>query len=212
MKCLIVDDEHLARKVLETYISRMPDLELVGTCENALAAMQTLRQHAVDLMFLDIHMPDLTGLELIRSLRRPPQVILATAYSEHALESYELNVVDYLLKPVSFERFVQAVNKAQPLPPAQAAAIPSPSLPTQADHLFVKVDYEWLRIDYQDILYVEGMREYVNIQTAARRHIVYQSLKKMVELLPDQQFMRVHKSYIVSLPSISRIYGHTIVV
>lgn len=210
MKCLIIDDEHLARKVIQTYLDRIPDMEVVASCENALTAMQALRQHQIDLIFLDIHMPDLTGLELIRSLRHPPQLILVTAYAEYALEGFDLNVVDYLLKPVSFERFIQALNKCQPLPPPPSASAAEPSPPGK-DHLFVKVDYEWIRIDFQDILFVEGMREYVNIQTNAGRHIVYQSLKKMADLLPAHQFMRVHKSYIVSLARINRIYGNTIV-
>lgn len=219
MNCLIVDDEHLSRKLLRTYLDRLPNMTVAGDCENATQALAFLHKHPVDLLLLDIQMPDLTGLELLKTLHRPPMVILITAYAEHALEGYELNVIDYLLKPVSFERFVQAVNKAaeqyqlrqsaqSPAPPTPQPSAPAPT----KDHFFVKVDYKWLKIRYEDILYIEGMREYVNIQTHERRHIVYQSMKYLEGLLAERSFARTHKSYIVALNKIESLYGNTLVI
>ena len=214
MKCLIVDDEHLARQLLASYLDRMPGMELVGSCEDALSALKILREQPIDVLLLDIQLPDLTGLELLKTLSHTPQVILITAYAEHALQGFELDVADYLLKPVSFERFVQAINKValrlEPSTPIASplSAFPQP-LPTP-DHIFVKVDYQLLKIRFADIRYIEGMREYVSLQTAERRHLIYQSLRKLEELLSDQQFVRVHKSYLVSLPHIDRIHGNTL--
>ncbi|MEZ4827871.1 MAG: LytTR family DNA-binding domain-containing protein [Bacteroidia bacterium] len=210
MNCLIVDDEHLARKLLAAYISKIPGLTLAGECENALDATAFLREEKIDLMFLDIQMPDLTGVELLRSLHYKPQVILVTAYAAYALEGYELNVTDYLLKPVSFERFVQAVNKAS----EQHRLRSQPETEIRAeqgkDYFFVKVDYKLVKIRYDEILFVEGMREYVNIQTPRKRHIVYQSMKNMEALLPEGKFARVHKSYIVALDKIQSTYGNVV--
>ncbi|GAB4404823.1 MAG: LytTR family DNA-binding domain-containing protein [Bacteroidia bacterium] len=216
MNCLIVDDEYPARTLLSAYLSKLPDLRLVGACDSALAAGGILRQQAVDLIFLDIQMPDLSGLDLLRTLADPPMAILVTAYGEHALEGYNLDVVDYLLKPVAFERFVQAVNKAaelqrlrKVLPPATTT---SPAPQPGPDHFFVKVDAQLLRVRFDDILFIEGMREYVNIQTPQRRHIVYQAMKNLEDLLPAGRFARVHKSYIVAIDRIDRIYGNTVVI
>jgi DNA-binding LytR/AlgR family response regulator len=207
LSCLIVDDEYPARCLLEAYVQRMPGLQLDGLCENGLEAIEWLRSRPVDLLFLDVQMPELSGIELLRSLAIRPRVILTTAYADYALEGYALEVSDYLVKPVSFERFVKAVNKAasevrgrqaQEMAPAEEAL----------EYFFVKVDYKLLRIRYADILFVEGMREYVNIQTAARRHIVYQSMKHMEEVLSAAHFARVHKSYIVALDKIDAIAGN----
>ncbi|MDX1908919.1 MAG: LytTR family DNA-binding domain-containing protein [Bacteroidia bacterium] len=210
MKCLIADDEYPARQLLEAYLARIPGMEVAGTCANAMQVLAALQAQPVDLLLLDIQMPDLTGLELLRTLATRPQVILVTAYADHAVTGFELEVTDYLVKPVSFERFVQAVNRAQARMPA-AAPLPTPPVPPPtADHFFVKVDYKLVKIRFEDILFVEGMREYVNIQTAARRHIVYQSMKNMEELLPADRFARTHKSFIVALDKIDSLYGNIV--
>ena len=216
MKCLIADDEHLARKLISAYAEKIPNLEVVALCENAATAISALQSQDIDLMFLDIQMPDLTGLELIKTLRNKPMVILITAYAEYALEGYQLDVIDYLVKPVAFERFVQAVNKAadllalkQKASQSEKQQTDSPDIKVEKDHFFVKVDYKLVRINYDEILYVEGMREYVNIQTAAKRHIVYYSMKNMETVL-GEKFVRCHKSYIVALDKISATYGNVI--
>lgn len=207
MNCLIVDDEYLARTLLQNYLEKIPQVKLQASCENALQALEHLRQHPIDLMLLDIQMPDLTGLELLHTLPHKPLVILITAYADHALKGYELDVVDYLLKPVSFERFVQAINKAEDrwkLKQAASTAV------TEQDHFYVKVDYKLVKIRFADILFIEGMREYVNIQTAERRHIVYQSMKNLEQLLSAHRFARCHKSYIVALDKIRSLYGNVL--
>ncbi len=214
--CLIVDDEHLARTLLTTYLDKLPQLKLVSSCENAIEALTVLQREHIDILFLDIQMPDLSGLELIRSLSYKPLTIFTTAYAEHALAGYELSVIDYLLKPISFERFVQAVNKATQQLQLKAkaeqnlnatpAALPKPG----QDHFFAKVDYKLVKVYYAEILYIEGLREYVSIYTADRRLIVYQAMKHLTEILPAEQFVRVHKSYIVSFSKITSLYGNTI--
>lgn len=212
MNCLIVDDEHLARKLLSAYITKIPELTLAGECENAVQALSLLQQQKIDLMFLDIQMPDLTGVELLKTLKHKPLVIFVTAYAEYALEGYELDVIDYMLKPVAFDRFVLAVNKA-----AEQHRLRNHSFQSQEievvpgkDYFFVKVDYKLVKVRYDEILFVEGMREYVNIQTAQRRHIVYQSMKNMETLLPEGKFARVHKSYIVAMDKIKSLYGNVV--
>ena len=212
MNCLIIDDEHLARQLISAYADKLPDLQVIGTCENATQAISILQNQPVDLLFLDIQMPDLTGLELIKTLKHKPMVILITAYAEFALEGYQLDVIDYLLKPVAFERFVQAVNKAADrlnlTRKAEQANHPE-EIKVEKDHFFVKVDYKLVKIRFEDILYVEGMREYVNIQTAERRHIVYYSMKNMEKVL-GEKFIRCHKSFIISLNKIDSLYGNMI--
>lgn len=213
MRTLIVDDEHPARKLLAAYLGKLPEMALVGQCKNALEALSHLQQEEVDLMFLDIQMPNLSGLELLRTLKRPPMVVFTTAYAAHAVTGFELDAVDYLVKPFSFERFVQAVNKASELhrlrlQPVSNTASPTPEV--LQDHFFVKADYKLVKLYYADILYIEGMREYIAIHTQKKRHIVYQTMKYMEALLPSASFARIHKSYIVALPNIRSVYGNTI--
>ena len=210
MRTLIVDDEHPARNLLVAYLSKLPDLTLLGTCKNALEALPYLQQGEVDLMFLDIQMPNLSGLELLRTLKRPPLAVFTTAYAAHAVDGFELDAVDYLVKPFSFERFVQSVNKAATLHRVHQAPPQQPREPVPDDHFFVKSDYKLVKLRYQDILYIEGMREYVAIHTHGKRHVVYQTMKHLVELLPSQAFVRIHKSYIVALPKIEAVYGNTV--
>ena len=204
MRCLIVDDEHLARKLIENYLNKIPDMELVAQAKNAKEAWSRIADNQIDLMFLDIQMPDLTGLELMRSLTEPPAVIFTTAYADYALQGFELDAVDYLVKPFSFERFVQGVKKAR------ARMNPEGKASVQKDHFFVKADYKWVKVMFDQVLYIEGMREYVAIHLPDKRLIVYQSMKKLAEMLEPREFLRTHKSYIISMQHVSAVYGNTV--
>jgi DNA-binding LytR/AlgR family response regulator len=215
MNCIIVDDENPAIKILSSYVSQMPVLKLVDTCDNAMKAMDVLHRKAVDLLFLDIHMPGMSGLDFIRSLKAKPLVILVTAYPQHALEGFELDVVDYLLKPVSFERFVQAVNKALERSGNMVSVQPTPSADTikeeSKEYMFVKADYKLVKVIFDEIVYIEGLREYVRIHTNKdERIITLQSLRNLEEMLPAKKFIRTHKSYIVAIEKINAIVGNSI--
>jgi DNA-binding LytR/AlgR family response regulator len=206
IKCLIVDDEELARQLLELFAGKMSQLEVVGSCKDPLEAMQILQQEPVDLIFLDIQMPELTGIQFLRSLPKPPAVILTTAYPEYALEGYELNVVDYLLKPFSFERFVQAVNKA--LDRIGRPNFPNAETSEEKDYLLVPSEHKVFRIPYADILYIQSMREYVAFYTEEGRVLSLNSLKKLEVELPALRFVRVHKSYIVAIDKVRTLEGN----
>jgi DNA-binding LytR/AlgR family response regulator len=209
MRCLIVDDEHLARKLIATYLGKIPDVEIVGQAKNAIEAIRLLQTEQIDLLFLDIQMPDLTGLELLRTLPAKPYVIFTTAYSEYAVDGFELDAVDYLVKPVAFERFVSAINKVRERMKGPTQK-PSQDIAPAKGHFFVKVDYKLVKVMYEELRYIEGMREYVAIHTLNRRLIVYQSMKKLAEMLESRQFFRIHKSYIVSLNHIETVYGNVV--
>lgn len=207
LQCLIIDDEHLARKLLEDYLSKMTGVELIGVCKNAMDAMQVIREKQVDLMFLDIQMPDLTGLDMLKTMKTRPAVIFTTAYSEYALQGYELDVVDYLLKPISFERFVQAVNKASELISLRKKANTKSE---GIDHLIVKADHKLVRIKLEDILYIEGLREYVSIYTREKRVITLEAMKNLESILPENKFLRTHRSYIVSIAHVEAMNGNNV--
>ncbi len=217
LRCIAVDDESLARKLLEENIRQIPFLELVATCKNAFEAMEVLQREPVDLMFLDIQMPGMLGTKFLASLRTKPMVIFVTAYSNYAVESYDLDVIDYLMKPVSQERFTKAAFKAldvfqknQPV----AAAAPAPAVPVAAEpgpaHFFVNVEYSLVKIIFDEITHIEGMKDYVKIfLTTARKPVLTKStLKAMEEKLPAGKFLRVHKSYIVNVQRIDSIRNH----
>jgi DNA-binding LytR/AlgR family response regulator len=217
INCIIVDDEQYARKLLAGYVEKIPNLRVVSQCRNSFEAMQALQESIIDLMFLDIQMPDLTGVEFLKTLNHKPAVIFTTAYQEFALEGYELDVMDYMLKPISFERFIQGVNKAidliylqrhsgSPVAPAETIHYKQPI----HDFLFLKADYKSYKVKYSDILFIEGLKEYVTYYTKQRKFIVLESLKKLEETLPTGQFKRVHKSYIVNTDNIDSFYGNTI--
>lgn len=201
---IIVDDEYLAQKLLQDYVSKVGNLQLVATCSNAFEAMNALKDNEVDIMLLDIQMPDLTGLELVKSLEKKPAVIFTTAYSEYAVDAFNLAVVDYLLKPFDFQRFVQAINKAignvQPKTEIEAKATDTVS--QNNDFITVKADYKLYKINYDDLLYIEGQHEYVTFHTTQRRITALFALKDLEGILPKDKFVRVHKSYIVSFKHI----------
>lgn len=218
--CLIVDDERPALKLLKAYLEKLPHVTLVAACEDALQALAALQQHSVDLLFLDIQMPSFTGLELLRVLKDKPQVILTTAYRDFAVEGFALDATDYLVKPFSFERFAQAVNKATEQINLQRASVPpvvsqSPSpqpSPHQQDHFFARTHYKLEKVAFDAVLYVESLREYAAIHTAEKRYVVSQTMRIIEAELPTDRFVRVHRSYIVALSHIQEIYGNTIVV
>jgi len=214
LKCIAVDDEPLALDIIEDYISKVPFLELVKRTENAIEGLQLVQAGGIDLVFLDIQMPDLTGIQFLKIANNKASYILTTAYSQYALESYDLNVSDYLLKPIAFDRFYKAVEKVhnQQKNNAEPAvvAVPAPApvvTPSQAvqDFIFVKTEHKIQKIELDDILYIEGLKDYISIFTKTERVITLQNMKRMEETLPSSQFIRVHKSYIIALDKIESI-------
>jgi two-component system, LytTR family, response regulator LytT len=199
IKCLIADDEVMAHHVLEHYILKTPGLMLVAKCRNAMEAFAKLEQHAIDLVFLDIEMPLVTGITFLKTLTNPPKVVFTTAYVDYALEGYELNVVDYLLKPFSYERFNKAIEKVKQLTGNQTNNNLSQYEP---GHMVIKEKEGWLKIAYDDILYIEASKDYMKIFTNNRQYLTHLTMKKLEELLPPQNFIRTHKSYIVALKQI----------
>ncbi len=203
LTCIIVEDEPVARDILRQYISELDFLELIGEFDNGVSAISFLRDQDVDMLLLDINMPKLSGIDLIRSLSHPPKTILTTAYSEYALEGYELDVVDYLLKPFSFERFLKAVNKvSKQLESEQASGESQP--------LIIKADGKTYRIEEEDILFVESLGDYVTLHTSEEKLTFNQSLKSFLEKLSPDSFIRVHKSFVVSLSKINYVEGNMI--
>lgn len=204
---LIVDDEFLARKLLQEYVQKVESLNLVDCCPDAFKAMETLRREKIDILLLDIQMPDLTGLDLLKTFDNQPATILTTAYSEYAVDAFALGVVDYLLKPFDFLRFLQAINKAiEHVSSGENASGKAP------DYIMVKADYKLYKINYDDLLYIEGQREYVTFHTQSKRITALFSLKNLEDTLPADQFVRVHKSFIVSLHYIEDINKTTVTV
>lgn len=215
VRCLLVDDEKLALELMEDNVMKVPYLKLMGKCKNAMEAMDFMRREPVDLIFLDIQMPGISGIQFLNSLTNPPLVIMATAYDNYALDGFNLDVVDYLLKPVAFERFLKAVNKAYelislrqqkdtPSQPVVQQAIQEKA-PAEPDYIFVNADYSVVRINIPDVLYVEGLKDYVKIYLAgaAKPVITRLSMRFMEEKLPAGAFARVHKSFIVALDKIT---------
>jgi len=216
LNCVIIDDEFLARKYLKDYVNKVPTLELLGDFNSPLKAMELIKTGEVDLLFLDIQMPDITGIEFLKTMERSPHVVLTTAYEEYALEAYELNVTDYLLKPFSFERFLKAVNKVQELEDKNRKAEQSepgdvmqkPQL--KEDHLIIRADRKLYKVNYEDLLYIEGQKAYVTFHTKKKNITALASLRELEEKLPSSQFIRIHKSYIVSIHEIESLEGNQV--
>lgn len=204
-RCIIVDDEPLARRVLQKYIASLPSLELVKECGSAPEAAAFLHQHTVDLMFLDIKMPELTGLDFLKTLTNPPGVIITTAYSEYALEGYEYSVIDYLLKPISFERFLKAVNKVIDRKDTAKSRPPDAPADRPANFIFLKSDKVRHKVLFSEIRYIEGCGNYIKVYTDDKMLIVPERMTAMETVLPKALFLRVHKSYIVSLKRIQQV-------
>ncbi|QCR23378.1 LytTR family DNA-binding domain-containing protein [Pontibacter sp. SGAir0037] len=205
IRCLLVDDEPPALAVLRSHIEAVPMLEVTGQCHNAIAAFDALQKHPVDLMFLDIKMPQLLGTDFLKSLRNPPKVILTTAYREYALEAFDLDVVDYLLKPISLDRFLRAVQKVIKSDAPLAPAITNHSEPAHTSSerfLYFRVDRKMVKVMVDDILYIESLKDYVRIVTASKQLVAKQTITSLEEMLPEEQFLRIHRSFIVSLKKI----------
>ncbi|UBM60853.1 LytTR family DNA-binding domain-containing protein [Marinilongibacter aquaticus] len=216
LNCIAVDDESLARKLLQENIEQVPFLNLVKVCKNPFEAMEALQEHKVDLMFLDIQMPGMLGTKFLASLKEKPMVILVTAYDNYAVESYALDVVDYLMKPVSFDRFSKAAHKALDLfkKSQKASAVTESSSPVDSpEYFFVNVEYSLVKIIFDEITHIEGLKDYIKIYvTSQTRPILTKSTLKGIERRLPENFMRVQKSYIVNLEKIQSIRNHRITI
>ena len=215
IRCIVVDDEALARKYLKDYISKVPFLELLGDFNSPLKASELLAQGIVDLMFLDIQMPDITGLDFLRSLNKRPFVILTTAYKEYALEGYELDIIDYLLKPFSFDRFLKSVNKVNMLMVNKEKKSEPKSDYNQTDfhddYIIIRADRKYYKINYDDLIFIEGQKAYVTFHSEGKKNVTaLASLKELEDKLPEKKFIRIHKSYIVSVKKIDSLDGNMI--
>ena len=203
IRCLIVDDEPPARDIIKQYIADTPMLQLSGECGNAIQAISFLQQHTVDLIFLDIQMPQLSGTDFIKTLSHPPKVIFTTAHPEYALEGYELDVMDYLLKPIRFDRFLKAVNKACQQTATRNSPERSTVEPENKDaFVYFRADRKMMKVMLSDILYIESMKDYVKVVTSNETIITKQSISSVEAMLPEQKFIRTHRSFIVSAASI----------
>ncbi|HEY9116569.1 MAG TPA: LytTR family DNA-binding domain-containing protein [Roseivirga sp.] len=204
IRCLIIDDEPLSRQVLKGFVTDLPDLEMVGECKDALEAMSLLEKEQVDLLFLDINMPKLSGVNFYKSLHKKPEVIFTTAYSEFAVEGFELNAIDYLMKPIAFDRFIKAIQKVKDKlgQISLAAAV--------QDYIMLKADKKMYRTPFEDILFCEALGDYVKVHLRDKVLIITTTMKKLQAELPEQQFIRTHKSYIINQSKVEYIEGNQI--
>ncbi len=208
INCIIIDDEPLARKGLKEYIADVEFLSLGGEFDNPLKATELIKRGEAQLLFLDIQMPKITGLDFFKTLTQAPPVIFTTAYPQYAVEGYEVNALDYLVKPISFERFLKAALKAKEYYEVREKNLKESQVVD--DHFFIKADNKLVRILFDDILYIEALQNYVTIITTERKYITYLTFKSIEEYLPSDRFMKVHKSYIISAGKVSSIEGNEI--
>ena len=202
IKCIIVDDEPLAIEIVESYVNRIDHLQLQGTFRNAVQAFAYLQEHSVDLIFLDIQMPKLSGIDFLKTLKNPPKVIFTTAFRDYAIDGFELEVIDYLLKPIPFERFLKAVAKVMH---QQATATPSPQKKPDVstdDYVYFKVDKKMIKTKMAAVLYIESIKDYVKVRTDEKEIITQQKISYLEESLPREQFLRIHRSFIVNIDKI----------
>ncbi|MBI5402253.1 MAG: response regulator transcription factor [Ignavibacteriae bacterium] len=210
IKCIAVDDEPLALDIIKDYVSRIPFLKLIKTFSEGISVIEYLSSNTVDLIFLDIEMGGISGTQLLKSLQKKPKVIMTTAYRNYAVDAFDLNVTDYLLKPFSFDRFLQAVEKAHTLIKSEQPHLTSES--TERKYFFVKSDGKLIKVNFDDILYIEGMSEYLVIKTRNGNIITLQNFRNIEESLPDSGFVRIHKSYLVSLNKIESVKGQCVII
>lgn len=210
INCVIIDDEPLAREGIANYVREIDFLHLIKTCENPLELTALLDEHNIDLIFLDIQMPKMNGIDFLKILQKPPMVIITTAYPTYALEGFQLNVMDYLLKPITFERFFKAVNKAKDYHQliTKTAGVTNEKPTTETDYFFIKCGNKYERIYINEVLFIEGMQNYITIYTERGKYITLQQLKSWEQRLDSHLFIRVHKSYIVAKSKIERIEGN----
>jgi DNA-binding LytR/AlgR family response regulator len=198
IKCLLVDDEPLALDALESMMKKIPEVEIVGKCQNAVEALQVIHARKIDLLLLDIHMPELTGIEMLKSLSHSPSVIFTTAYREYAVEAFELDVIDYLVKPISLERLIRSINRYHDRT-SQKPGIQYPAFKPAMDTITIYSDKKNFRVNTASILYIEGLKDYARIHTDNGRLITRQTMKKLEDILPADEFIRVHRSFIVPI-------------
>ena len=211
IKALIIDDEPLAQDVIKQYAQKLPDLTIAATCSEAVCAHKILREQEIDLLFLDINMPKLSGISFLRNLKNPPLVIFTTAYSEYALEGFELNAIDYLKKPFSFERFCKAYYRAEEQLLLQESASKTQVYDKKdGDFLFVKSNKKTYKVKFEDISYIEGLGDYIKLHVKNNKLVTNLSMKKIINLLPEDQFYRIHKSFIISLDKIDSVEGNMV--
>jgi DNA-binding LytR/AlgR family response regulator len=215
LTCAIVDDEFLARQYLKDYVEKLPFLELIGDYDSPLMILEELKRNAIDILFLDIQMPDISGLDFLKTLNPQPYVILTTAYKEYALEGYEHNVIDYLLKPFSFDRFLKAVNKTADMirkeRSGSSKSISGDAGPLVGENFMtIRADRKWYKINFDDLIYVEGQKAYVTFHTRAKKITALISLKELEETLPPEKFIRIHKSFIVSIGHVETLEGNMV--
>lgn len=204
VKCLLVDDEPLALRVVESHMEKMGDLEIVAKCRNAMEAFEVLKNHKIDLMFLDIQMPGITGLDFLKNLRHRPSVVFTTAYRNYALEAFDLDVLDYLLKPISFERFFQCIQKYYQYAGIQSTIHAEPQEPV-SEHIYVKQGKRALKVPLDEITYIESLKDYVKIHTEKEDYLIKMPLCNLESELPESSFIRIHKSYIIAIPKITAL-------
>jgi two-component system LytT family response regulator len=193
LKCVIVDDEPMAREIIETYIAKIPNLDLIGSCKNAAEAILFAQENEVDLFFLDINMPEISGLSLAKIIHKKAQIIFTTAYRDYAIDGFNLNVVDYLLKPIAFDRFLQAVQKVSLLEITESTN----------DFMFVRSERKMVKVDFNSILYMESLSDYVKIFTPEKTIVIRETISSLEEKLPLKKFIRIHRSFIISLQNIT---------
>jgi DNA-binding LytR/AlgR family response regulator len=209
IRCIIIEDERLAQDVIKNHLQKVADrFSLVGTYRNAPEAKDALEKEEVDLIFLDIQLPGMTGLNFLRSLSNPPLVVFTTAYPEYALESYEFNVIDYLLKPISFERFSKTIDKI--MDGKIFKTLGSGIKSFNREHIFIRANSKFFRINFADIIYIEGMKDYIKIHTTDHVIITHQTMGEIENILPSGQFIRIHKSYIVAFARIRAVFGNSV--
>ena len=209
-RCLIVDDEPLAIDAITLLLEKFPNVEVVGTCEDTFQAQEILRNTQVELIFLDIQMPEVTGLNFLRSLQDPPPVIFTTAHRQYAVEAFELDVVDYLLKPISQQRLMKALDKYYHVAAGRRPASGPVSSPESSDHMYVRADRKMVRVRFDDILFIEGLKDYVHIITKEKNIITRLTMNELEKALPAGHFLRIHRSYIVALSKITAFNQHDV--
>jgi DNA-binding LytR/AlgR family response regulator len=208
IKCIIIEDEPLAQDVIKNYLQKSGRFDLVGTYRNAPEAKEAIDKEEIDLIFLDIQLPGMTGLNFLRSLSNPPLVVFTTSYPEYALESYEFNVIDYLLKPISYERFCKTIDKIIDGKIFKTTA--GEKKPVGRDYIFIRSNSKFFRVNFSEIIYIEGMKDYLKIHTHEHVIVTHQTMGEMENILPSGQFIRIHKSYIASTSRIKSVFGNSV--